>query len=68
MMIFIVKFTDKDSGELISEEIYSTRRAAAEAMKRRKEDFIKAFTEVYYKEEDEEQFECIGCLMMSGDN
>ena len=31
-MIFIVKFTDKDSGELISEEIYSTRRAATKAM------------------------------------
>lgn len=60
MMIFIVKFTDKDSGELISEEIYSTRRAATKAMKGRKEDFIKAFTEIYYKEEDEEQFECIG--------
>ena len=30
-------------------------------MKGRKEDFIKTFTEVYYKEEDEEQFECIGC-------
>lgn len=27
-MIFIVKFTDRDSGELVSEEIYSTRRAA----------------------------------------
>lgn len=68
MMIFIVKFTDKDSGELVSEEIYSTRRAAAEAMKRPREDFIKAFTEVYYKEEDEEQFEYIGSFMMSGDN
>ncbi|MGM9795745.1 MAG: hypothetical protein ACI3ZZ_06025 [Candidatus Aphodosoma sp.] len=67
-MIFIVNFTDRDSGKLISQEIYSTRRAAAEAMKRRKEDFIKAFTEVYYKEEDEEQFECIGCLITPGDN
>ena len=66
-MIFIVKFTDKDSGELVSEEIYSTRRAAEEAMKRRKEDFIKAFTEVYYKEEEAEQFECIGSFMMPDD-
>lgn len=67
MMIFIVKFIDKDNSVLVSEEIYSTRRATEKAMKRPREDFIKVFTEVYYKEKEEEQFECIGYLMGSDD-
>ena len=61
-MFFVVKFIDKDSKQLVSSEFYSTRSAAEKAMRRRTEDFIETFVEVYYKEEDEEQFECIGTL------